>query len=304
MINKNLKDILQIHKNISNINLVVAGSEKEDILQVVSGISKFQGITIHLTGPGNAISQCLSVHKINIPNAHIHNIVDIKDMVGLASDLYQSGKPVILMKGNVTTAGLMGKVIKKEFHLKEDKHISHVALFEIPEYHKLLCITDVAMNITPDLTAKKSIIENAVEIMRKLGVSIPKVACLSAIEYVNPKIPSTLDAEKLKEMNKKGEIEGCIVEGPFGLDNAISKKSAQYKNIINDVAGDADIVLVPDLVCGNMLYKSLVYFARAKCAAVITGTKIPIVLTSRTDTYENKLNSLKLALKVLCESVD
>jgi phosphate butyryltransferase len=202
----------------------------------------------------------------------------------------------VLMKGNIPTNILLKAVLNKEYGLRTGNVLSHVAVFEVPGFDRFTIITDAAMNIAPDLEQKAQIIKNAVFLARSIGITMPKVAPIAAVEVVNPAMQATLDAAALTVMNKRGQISGCIVDGPLGLDNAISSLAAEHKGIHSDVAGNADILLVPTIEVGNALYKSLIYFANAKVGAVIAGAKSPIVLTSRADSAERKLYSLALAL--------
>ncbi|UQD52670.1 phosphate butyryltransferase [Bacillus methanolicus] len=202
----------------------------------------------------------------------------------------------VLMKGNIPTATILRAVLNKEFGLRTGNVLSHVAVFEVPGYDRYTIVTDAAMNIAPDLEQKAQIIKNAVNVAKGIGIEMPKVAPLAAIEIVNPNMQATLDAALLTQMNRRGQISGCIIDGPLALDNAISKLAAEHKGIGGDVAGQADILLVPTIEVGNVLYKSLIYFANAKVGAIIAGAKAPIVLTSRADSAESKLYSLALAL--------
>ncbi len=202
----------------------------------------------------------------------------------------------VLMKGNIPTASILKAVLNKEYGLRTGAVLSHVAVFEIPGYDRFTIVTDAAMNIAPDLEQKAQIVRNAVQVAHSIGIEMPKVAPLAAVEVVNPAMQATLDASALTMMNKRGQISGCIIDGPLALDNAVSKLAAEHKGIQSEVAGVADILLVPAIEVGNVLYKSLIYFANAKVGAVIAGAKAPIVLTSRADTAESKLYSLALAL--------
>ncbi|MBM7584559.1 phosphate butyryltransferase [Bacillus pakistanensis] len=201
-----------------------------------------------------------------------------------------------LMKGNVATAIILKAVLNKEFGLRTGNVLSHVAAFEVPGYERLILVTDAAMNIAPELDQKVQIINNAVGVARSIGIDYPKVAPIAAVEVVNPNMQATLDAAVLTQMNKRGQIPHCIVDGPLALDNAVSLEAAEHKKISSEVAGQADILLVPTIEAGNALYKSLMYFARAKVGAVIAGAKAPIVLTSRADSAQSKLYSLALAI--------
>lgn len=226
-------------------------------------------------------------------------IVDEKDMVlaaRKATELVSTGSAHVLMKGLVDTSIIMKQVLDKEIGLRTENVISHVAVFDVETYHKAFIVTDAAMIVAPDLNQKKEIIENAVKLAISLGIDNPKVAVLAAKEKVNPKMEATVHAKELSDMNQRGEIKNCIVHGPFALDNAINKESAIIKGIDSEVAGDADILLAPDIEAGNVLYKSLTFFANAKSAGLIVGTKAPIVLTSRADNEEAKLNSIALAV--------
>lgn len=206
-----------------------------------------------------------------------------------------TGQANALMKGHVDTAALLREVLRDENGLKTGKTISHVAVFEFPDFDRLLFVTDAAMNIAPDLKQKKDIIVNAVAVAHRIGINHPIVSPLSAVEVVNPAMTSSTDAALLTMMNQRGQLTGCTVEGPLAFDNAISVASAKAKGIESKAAGHADILVVPNIEAGNILYKSFMYFAHAKVGAVIEGAKVPIVLTSRADSAESKLYSIALA---------
>ncbi|EGQ4381776.1 phosphate acyltransferase [Staphylococcus pseudintermedius] len=216
---------------------------------------------------------------------------------GCLNDLYH-GKAQILMKGQISTAKILSAVLKRNAQGTKP-FLNHVALCEIPSYHKLLMISDVALNIAPTEEEMKAIIQNLVDFSKRLQYQQLHIALLSSVEKVSPKIPSTVQAERLSEYYQSHPIEPHVhVEGPFALDNAIDKKSAIQKGIHSKVAGNADVLIVPGLDAGNVLYKSLTYFGRAKVASLILGAHFPIVLTSRADSIENKINSILVALKV------
>ncbi|HLW10476.1 MAG TPA: bifunctional enoyl-CoA hydratase/phosphate acetyltransferase, partial [Fermentimonas sp.] len=215
--------------------------------------------------------------------------------VAIAINLIRNGKADILMKGLIHTSELLKGVIDKQRGLPIAQLLSHVALFQSPYYHKVFCITDVAMNIAPDLETKVKILKNAVNLFHLLGIENPKVAIAAAVEKVNPKMEATVHAAKIKEMNKNGDIKGCIVDGPLAIDLAINREAAISKGVVSEVAGDCDIVIVPDIEAGNMVYKTLNFLGGAKSAAIITGASVPIVLTSRSDDDETKLHSIALA---------
>jgi phosphate butyryltransferase len=216
-----------------------------------------------------------------------------------AVSLVRAGEADILMKGHLHTDVFLRAVLRAEVGLRTDRLLSHVFVIEVPMYHKLLLITDAAISIAPDLVQKAAIIQNAVDMLVRLGIDKPKVAALSAVETINPKIPSTMDAACLHKMAERGQIKNAIVDGPLAFDNAISAEAAREKGIHNLVSGDADILLAPDLDAGNILYKNLVYLANARIAGIVMGARAPIVLTSRADTSQSRVHSLALA-SLLC----
>jgi phosphate butyryltransferase len=239
----------------------------------------------------------------NIINEKGYNFDDVpfieepiaEKCVELAVKMVHSGEADILMKGKVPTPVLLHGVLNKEWGLRQNRLLSHLAFFEVATYHKIIAVTDVAMNIAPTLREKIGILENSVEYLNALGIERPKVAVLGAIEMVNENMRATTDAALLSKMNQRDQIKNCLIDGPLAFDNAVSFESAHQKNIKSEVAGDTDLLLMPDIEVGNVLYKSLVFFARAKVASVILGATAPIVLTSRSDTEESKFYSILLA---------
>lgn len=230
-----------------------------------------------------------------------YEIIDVKtDVEGAQKvvELVREGKVEFILKGHIETAVLMRAVVDKEKGLRTSSLMSHVAFEEIPTYHKLLAVTDGGMCTYPDVDQKQKIVENAVEVFNKLGYACPKVACLSAIEKENPKMPSTVDAAELKRRNLNGEIKSCMVEGPISFDLAYSKEAKKIKEYDSQVAGDADILLVPDIQAGNILAKSLNLAARGRMAGFVVGAKCLILLISRSATAEEKYLSIAMAALV------
>ena len=216
-----------------------------------------------------------------------------------AVDLVRQGEAQVLMKGYLHTDEMLRAILRKGTGLRTDRLLSHVFVLEVPTYHKLLLITDAAINIHPDIPEKAAITQNAVDLARRLGVEVPKVAALSSIETINPKIPSTVHAACLHKMSERGQIKGAIVDGPLAFDNAISAEAAADKGIKSPVSGDVDVVVVPDLDAGNILSKNLEYLASAKMAGIVMGASAPVVLTSRSDPPRARVYSLALA-SLLC----
>ena len=201
-----------------------------------------------------------------------------------------------LMKGSLHTDELMSAIVHKATGLRGETRISHAFVFDLPRYHKLLALADCVVNIQPNLLTKRDILSNAIAMLQKLGIDSPKVGIVAAVESVNPAISATLDAQALVEMAQHGEWPSAIVEGPFGFDNAISLDAARIKKIDSRVAGDPDLLLMPDLNAGNMLYKSFNYIGGGDCAGLVLGAKVPIVLTSRADSLQSRIASVALAV--------
>ena len=274
--------------------LVLAAAGDEHSIDAVMDAYKMGVIEPVLVGRKEEIYRLASDCK-ELDQLEIYDISNDKEIVKKAVQLLVAGEADIMMKGNVTTATLLKGVLNKEYGMQHKSFMSHFAIFELKNYHKLLAITDVALNILPTLDHKVHIVENAVNFIRKIGIEQPKVAALSAIEMVNEKMPSTLDAALLAIMQRRGQIKNCLIDGPLAFDNAISSESKIQKKLGGEVAGNADILLVPNVESGNILYKSLVAFAGAKVAGIVLGADFPIVLTSRADSEETKLNSILLA---------
>lgn len=275
--------------------IAVAVAQDEDVLGAVKLAYENKIVDPILVGDEEKIREIAKELGFDLSDIEVIDEKDGAIAARKATELVSSGKACVLMKGLIDTSIIMKQVLDHEIGLRTGNVISHIALFEVPTYHKMFIVTDAAMLIAPDLNQKKGIIENAVSIAHKLGVEMPKVAVLAAKEKVSEKMEATVHAKLLKEMNERGEIKGCIVDGPFALDNAVSKESARIKGIKSEVAGDADILLVPDIEAGNVLYKALTFLANAKSAGLIVGARNPIVLTSRADSEEAKLNSIVLA---------
>jgi phosphate butyryltransferase len=220
------------------------------------------------------------------------------DAVEAAVRAVRAGRAQMLMKGLVSTSTFLRGVLNKEWGLRKGSLLSHVALFEGRDPDRLVLLTDVAMNIAPDLQAKAQIVENAVEFAHRLGVERPRVAAIAAVETVSADMPATIDAAALAKMADRGQIKGCVIDGPLALDNALSAEAARHKGIVSPAAGCADILLMPDIEAGNVLYKALGLLTSRPLAAVILGASAPVVLTSRADSDETKFNSIALAAAV------
>lgn len=293
---RGFKDVLELAKKKGAKTLSVAAAHDKEVLLAVKQANDLGIADAILVGDKAKIVEIANEISMDLDKFEIIDIPDIVEASAKAVELISKGKAHIVMKGLVDTSIILKAVLNKEAGLRTGKVLSHVAVFDLDSYEKILFVTDAAMNIAPDLEHKKQIVENCVEVAHSLDIEIPNVAVVCAKEKVNTKMPDTVVAKDLEDMNKNGEITGCTIGGPFALDNAISLEAAKHKGIDHPVAGKADILLMPDIEAGNILYKALVFLAGAQNAGVIVGAKVPIVLTSRADCETAKLNSIALGV--------
>jgi phosphate butyryltransferase len=295
---KKLSALVDIARKKPVKKLVIAAAEDEQVF-----IASMKAMAKNIASPvfvGDKQKITGLATKLNINPSGLE-IINNKDQAGsceIACQLISEGKADIIMKGLVNSSIFLKALLNKKYSLLKDSVLSHLAIFETPFYSKLLGVTDAAMNISPGIRNKAEIIKNAVKAFHKLGVGCPKVAILSATERINPKIKATVHASKLKMMNSRGKISNCVIDGPLALDNAISKAAAIHKGIESEVAGDADILLTPDLNSGNILYKSLNFLGGAVSAGILLGASVPVVLTSRSDSDESKFMSIIFAVAI------
>jgi phosphate butyryltransferase len=295
MVLRKLEDLRIVVANEPIKKLVLAAAQDEHSLSAVLRAWKDGIIDPILIGDKEEIQKICLSNGYDIAGLRIIHEPGTEMAVEMAVKMVSSKQADVLMKGKVGTSTLLKCVLNKEWGLRTGQLLSHIALFEVDTYHKLIAVTDVAMNIAPNLQDKIAILNNAIYCLHKLGVDMPKIAVLGAVEMVNENMEATLHAALLSKMNQRDQIKDCIIDGPLAFDNAISLESAQHKGIRSEVAGDTDILLMPDIEVGNVLYKSLVFFAKAKVASVILGAQAPIVLTSRSDSEQAKFDSILLA---------
>ncbi|RSK27781.1 phosphate butyryltransferase [Bacillus sp. HMF5848] len=296
-----LSDIVAYVTQQPSKKIAVAAADDEQVLAAVNKALQQNLASFILYGKKNSLRKLVAEANLSSYDVNALQIVETESDEEAA---YEAVKAVrfeeadVLMKGNLHTSQLLKHVLNKEQGLRvKNQILSHVAAFDIPGWDRLIYITDAAMNIAPTLEQKAQIIQNAVNVTRRVNLDVPKVAVLAAVETVNSAMEASIHAGLLAMMNKRGQIQHCLVDGPLALDNAVSKQAAQYKKIDSEVAGEADILVLPDIETGNVLYKSLVYFANASTASIIAGAKAPIVLTSRADSIESKLLSVAFAIK-------
>ena len=293
-----IQGIIEKAKEVTKQTLVVAAAEDNEVLAAVSEAVKLDIVDVILVGDEAQINKIATSEGYDISKCKIVNEPNKIMAARKSVEMVSKGEADLVMKGLLGTADILRAVLDKEIGLRTGRVLSHVAVLEIEGYDRLFMLTDGAMNIAPDLSQKAQIVQNAVTVAKALGIEKAKVAPLAAVELVNPDMQPTLDAANLSQMAARGQIKDCIIDGPLALDNAVSLEAAEHKGIKSPVAGKADILMVPNIEAGNVLYKSIVYFAKAKTAGIISGAKAPVVLTSRSDTHEAKLYSIALGVLV------
>lgn len=300
MIFHSFNELIEVVQKGDTIKKVaVVSADDEHTLEAVFKAVKDGLVKPVLIGDLAKILKVLSALGLNNNEVKIVDAKDDTDAAKKAVAMINNGNADFIMKGKIQTADLLKAVVDKENGLRTGRVMSHMAIHELNGYHKLLAVTDGGMVTYPDLDQKKQIIINAVSTFKQMGYELPKVAVLAAVEGVNPKMPETVEADQLKQMNIRGEISDCIIEGPISYDLTMSKESAEIKGYESQIVEDVDIMVVPNIQTGNILGKALVYSAKAKMAGFIIGAKCPIVLTSRGSSSEEKYLSL-----ALCAAID
>lgn len=296
---KSIAEMIKKAKEINTKTVVVACAADLHVLEAVELARKENIINGILVGNVKLIKEILAELSIDNANYSYINILDKTEACIEAVKIVNTDKDFFLMKGFVDTSIILKAALNKEFGLRTNNRISHVSVIEVGTHPKLIFMSDGAMNIKPTLDEKRQIIENSVVIANALDLENPKVGIIAAVEKVNPQMDSTLDAVELIKMNIENQIKGCIVGGPFAIDNAINKKAAILKGVSDPIAGDVDILIMPQIESGNVFYKTLMFLGNAQSASVIAGAKKPIVLTSRADSTLNKFHSIALGALVV-----
>lgn len=300
---KTFDELISKVKEIPMKKVSVAVAQDSAVLEAVRAAKDRQIADAILVGNETKIKEVAASVNVEISDFEIVNVEDDIEASLAAVKLVHDGKADMYMKGLIDTKHFLKSVLDKEVGLRTGKPLSHVCVFDVEEIDHLLFLTDVAFIPYPTLEDKVNIISNTLEITKACGIENPKVAPLAAVEVVNPKMPVTVEAAELTQMNKDGKITGCIVDGPLSLDLAIDAEAALHKGATDrPIQGDADILLFPDIHAGNLVYKAMVHTARLKNGNILTGTKAPVILTSRSDSVEVKMNSLALGA-VVAESL-
>lgn len=295
---KSFDELIQIvQKKPQKKKVVVVSAHDEHTLEGINRAYENGIIIPILIGIKEKIESIIKEEQFTL-DAEIIDIEDDTEAARFAVQMIHDKKADFIMKGKIQTADLLKQVVNKDYGLKASKVMSHVGLFEVPTYNKLVVITDAGMLPSPDVNQKAFIIENAVKVLKRLGYNKPKVAALAAAEIVNPKVVASTDAAELKRMNQEGIIKDCIVDGPISYDLMLSKEIAKVKGFESSITGDTDIILTPDMTSGNILAKTLTCSAGAKLAGIIVGAKVPIILVSRGSSSEEKYYSIVLAAAV------
>lgn len=292
---KNFDELFTKVKGINKKRVSVAVAQDEPVLEAIKEVVHEGLVEAILVGNKEEILEMAKKINMNLDQVEIIDEKDTKKAALKAVEIVSSGKADMVMKGLVDTATFLRSVLNKEIGLRTGKLMSHVAVFDLEKMDRLLFLTDAAFNTYPDLKAKKDMIGNAVQVANACGINTPKVAVVAPVEVVNPDMQATVDAALLAKMSDRGQIKGCIVDGPFALDNAISEEAAHHKGIVSPVAGKADILLLPSIDVANVMYKTLTYMSNSKNGGVLVGTSAPVILTSRADSFHTKVNSIILA---------
>lgn len=291
---RNLEELIILSKKKKKKTLSVAvAQDREVILAVVQAVN-LGIVDAILVGNEEEIVKIADKEKISLANIEIVNEINTSDAVSKAVKLVSSGQADYIMKGMISSSDILKAVLNREVGLRGDGLLSHVMIYDIPNYQKLIFLTDGGLIPYPDINQKVGIVKNVVKVAHSLNIKKPKIASICAAEFVNLSMQATVDAATLTLMNRRGQITGCTIEGPLGLDSAVSKEAAVHKGLLSEVTGDADVLLVPNIESGNFLGKTLTYFAGAENAGVVIGAKCPIVLVSRSNSAKSKLYSIAL----------
>ncbi|MCR4851645.1 MAG: phosphate butyryltransferase [Lachnospiraceae bacterium] len=296
---KSFDELLQKAASIPMKKAAVCVSQDSAVIEAVRAAKDRKIADAILVGDADKTKEIAAELNIDISDFEMIDVKDVTEASLTAVKLVHDGVADLYMKGLIDTKGFLKSVLDKEVGLRTGKTLSHVCVFDVKGYDRLMFLTDVAFLPYPTLEDKVNIIKNTVEICEAMGVKNPKVAPLAAVEVVNPKMPATVEAEELHQMNLRGEITGCIVDGPLSMDLAIEPEAAKHKGATDrPIQGDADILLFPDIHAGNLVYKAMVHMADEVNGNILTGTAAPVVLTSRSDSMEVKVNSLAVAALV------
>jgi phosphotransacetylase len=291
-----VEKLLETCKHLKPVQTAVVHPCEETALAGAIEAGGMGLITPILVGPAARIQEVAKKSGLDLGPTRIVDVEHSHAAAAKAVEIVRQGDAELLMKGSLHTDELLGAVVARDTGLRTGRRLSHVFIMDVPTYHKVLIVTDGAINIAPTLEDKVDICQNAIDLVISFGVKVPKVAILAAVETVTSKMPATIDAAALCKMAERGQIKGGLLDGPLAFDNAISKAAAEMKGIRSEVAGDPDILLAPDLEAGNMIAKQLSFLANADSAGMVLGARVPIILTSRADSVRSRIASCAVAM--------
>lgn len=292
---KNFDELIKLAKTKGQKRCVVIKAEDDAVLEGIRLAMEQKLITPVLIGDQQAIAAAADKAKLDLGSIEVHNLPDEKEAIKKGIEIIKS-QGDFLMKGQLSTSAFLKGVLDRDYGLRTGKILSHIAVLQVPAYHKLLFMSDGGMNPKLDLNIRLDIIRNALAIMKSLGINRPRIALVAASETVNPDMPETMDATQIVEQYKKGEIPDCVIEGPFGFDVAISRSAAQHKKLTSEIAGEVDFIAMPNISAANIWAKGLVYLAQAKIAGIVAGAAKPVIMLSRADEPATKLYSIALGI--------
>ncbi len=293
---RNFAQLREAAKEVGPRVVAIAAAQDHEALLAARDAEERGIARFILVGDREAILKEAEAYEVEIGDMEIVDEPDRRAAAYRAMRLVSEGKAHCAMKGKIFTADFLKAALDPSVGLRTGKLLTHVAVFDIPGFDRLILLSDAGVLVAPTLEQKMHIVQNAIDVAHRLGVEMPRVAVLAAAEMVNPKIPSTMDAASLSKMADRGQIYGGIVDGPLALDNAISQEAARIKGIRGEVAGRADILIAPDLEAGNALAKAIIYFAHSDMAGVVVGARMPLILPSRADTHDAKMMSIVLGV--------
>jgi phosphate butyryltransferase len=298
---KTFDELMQAAQERGPLTVAIAAAHEHEILLAARDAEELGIADCVLVGDRQAITGIAEESEIDVKRMMIVHEPDPRMTARKVMELVTLGHAQIAMKGKMETADFLRAALDKQYGIRSAGLLSHVGIFEIPDFDRLIFVSDAGVVVAPDMAMKIEVVRNAIFVAQRLGIELPKVAILAATEMVNPKIPTTMDAANLAKMADRGQISGGLVDGPLALDNAISPESAAVKGIKSEVAGHADILITPDIEAGNLLAKAITYFAHGRMAGIVIGGRAPLIVASRSDPHETKLVSM--ALGVLLASV-
>ncbi|HXM45315.1 MAG TPA: bifunctional enoyl-CoA hydratase/phosphate acetyltransferase [Bryobacteraceae bacterium] len=293
---RSFDELLDAARAHGPISIAVVAAHDPDVIEALKHARELRLAEGILVGKGDEIRALAGEGGLDLPDSRIVNEPDPAAAVRQAIALVREGRAGLLMKGKIATAGLIRAVLDKEAGLRTNRQLSQVVVFHVPGCDRLMLLTDAAINIAPTLAQKAELCRNAIEVARAIGIEKPNIAALCALELVNPEMPATVDAAALCAMNRRGQLPGCYLEGPIALDATLSRFAAERKKIVSPVVENTDIFLAPDIEAANILYRAIVYFAKAESGGIVLGARVPVVLLSRAETPQTKLHSIAIGV--------